>query len=893
MKNIRYHMMLAATMFLASCSQDKEFRDFPAPGTQDNLVEITIGAPQANDSRVSYDDTATPFAWEDGDQIITVGFTADGTYKGQQVYSMKDELTEDKKTATFIGQLIEGAEQYKVYYKASQLTISATDGTPKVNYNTQSADLTSAETQTAHMKNFYQLATPKVDLNTLLDIDSPKNLKLENSLLRLDVKSYPTEIGTLDKILLRTNIAKKNGKTTSMSFTNAPSEQKGFKGFMLFDPTEMAQTAGETFEVVFIGDKGVQAISKDNTKATFNNAGSRYNLIAYQNESEIQDASTKAVLNNWNPWEGAKVDEDTHTITTLFAGFITPDMIDKARGTGKEIIVKGDINGHDIKAIREAVGCMYDNSQNPNLKEIPLRSLDLSNAIIKASNDTYANNGIAYHTEDNKIGPYMFQISALQRIKLPKGITEIGDKAFFANFILTSINIPSTVTVLGNSAFKQNENLKSIAVPDNVTSVGTHLFSKCLKLESVRLSENCKEITDQMFRDCGALKSIVIPESITTISFFAFSNTSLESLVIPSGVKTIRQGFIDGVTTLQSLKFKGAGTKLEHAFEAFTGSNNCDLVIPNEWKDKVTVGEDKQSMFEDLVWKSIKTLDELFVDVDTSTHTVKTKNAGTITPFIVAEAMGNSRELIVKGEINGRDIKSIREAAGCMYNNTQNPELTKARLRYLDLSETTIKASDDIFAEDKTIGAYHTEDNKISDRMFTISALVSIKLPEGITEIGYDAFMDNYILEDINIPNSVTTLLGGVFAGCESLKTIVIPDNITSMGNNFFEYCKKLESVKLSINCQKIPAQIFSRCFSLKSITIPETVVSIASEAFKETILESLIIPSEVNLLGANLFEGVETLKSLTIESPSAELKKTFLGFTASENCDLVIPAEW
>ena len=599
--------MLTATMFLAGCSQDEELTDAPILDTSD-LVDIIIDAPREHHSRLSYDDTDTPFAWENGDQIIAVGFTADGSYKGQQVYSMKGELTDDRTTATFTGQLIEGAEQYKVYYKAPQLTISTTDGTPEVNYDTQSADLTSAQTQTVHMKNFYQLATPEVTLSALLDTDTPKNLKLENSLLRLDVKSYPAGIGTLEKIIMRTNIANGSSQATAMSFTNVPAEQQSFKAFMLFDPTVMAQTSGETFEIVFVGDKGMQSISKDQTKATFNNAGSRYNLIAFQNDSEIQEVTTQAVLNNWTVWSGVTIDKATQTITTKWAGFITPEDIKTAMDTTRTLNIKGDINGRDIKAIREAAGCMYDNSQNPALVNAPLRILDMSGATIKASADKYAEEGTnAYYTEDNKIGAYMFNISALQSFKFPKGITEIGDFAFRANFILSDIEIPETVTKMGKAVFWQNEKLTSIVIPDNVTSVGSNLLSGCKKLESIKLSENCTIIPNQMLYQCTALESITIPEAVTEISYWAFSQTKIETLVVPAAVEIIREGFLKGVTTLKKLTFKGAKAQFDLAFENFTASENCDLVIPEEWKDKVSTDAEGKSVFEGLTWKSVKT----------------------------------------------------------------------------------------------------------------------------------------------------------------------------------------------------------------------------------------------------------------------------------------------
>ena len=897
-------MFLAATMLLSSCSQEDEFIDSPVPGTQGDLVEITIGTPQGNNSRVSYDDTTSPFAWEAGDEIIAVGFGDDGTYKGQNIFQMKSELTEDKKTATFRGELPKGAKQFKVYYKAENLAISATNGTPKVDYSTQSLDISSAETQTVHMKKFYQLATPKMSSEMLLDPTAAKNLKLENSLLRLDVKSYPTAIGDLENILIRTNIAKGAAQTAYIGITNTPKEQQAFKAFILFDPTVMAQTAGETFEVVFVGNKGSQAISQDNTKATFNNAGSRYNLVAYQDDTEIQDVTTKAVLKNWTAWHGAILDASTHTITSKLPGNFTPEMVSKAMGVGKDqtLIVKGDINGHDIRIIREAAGCMYDNSQNKKIVEAPLRHLDLSAARIKASDDIYAEDKTigAYHTKDNIISDRMFIYSALTTVKLPEGITEIGNSAFFVNFFLKDVNIPSTVTKLGHDVFTHNESLTTIVIPDNVTSIGNGLFAECKKLQTVKLSENCERITSRMFASCEVLKSVTIPASVKSIASEAFESTILDTLVIPANVEYLSSRLVRNVTTLKSVTIESGSTTLKNTFAEFTASKNCDLTIPGEWNYKVSQNAENQPVFEGLVWKTITLVGDqpTYVNVDAENHTITTKSAGHIVPEMIKIAIGTGTDnkLIVKGEINSVDIKAIREAAGCMFNNSKGSNLTKVLLKHLDLSGAVIKASEEPYAESSN-KVCKTENNKISAYMFIHSGLNSIKLPEGITEIGHSAFRGSSYLKSVNFPTTVTTLGQSAFMENTALTSIVIPNNVSSVGNNLFSNCIRLTEITLSEKMTEISRQMLYKT-AITSITIPASVTVIRELALQETKLKSLVIPATVTEIEKKLLGEMTTLRKLTFEGAStkystSEISGIFTDYKDSGNCDLVIPAEW
>eukprot|EP00520_Triparma_pacifica_P019349 CAMPEP_0118642926 /NCGR_PEP_ID=MMETSP0785-20121206/6098_1 /TAXON_ID=91992 /ORGANISM="Bolidomonas pacifica, Strain CCMP 1866" /LENGTH=140 /DNA_ID=CAMNT_0006534515 /DNA_START=993 /DNA_END=1411 /DNA_ORIENTATION=+ len=63
----------------------------------------------------------------------------------------------------------------------------------------------------------------------------------------------------------------------------------------------------------------------------------------------------------------------------------------------------------------------------------------------------------------------MFCYSAFESITLPKGVTEIGNKAFRGCSYLTSVAIPDTVTTIGNGAFAGCSSLRSITIPDTVT----------------------------------------------------------------------------------------------------------------------------------------------------------------------------------------------------------------------------------------------------------------------------------------------------------------------------------------------------------------------------------------------------------------------------------------
>ncbi len=66
-------------------------------------------------------------------------------------------------------------------------------------------------------------------------------------------------------------------------------------------------------------------------------------------------------------------------------------------------------------------------------------------------------------------------------------------------------------------------------------------------------------------------------------------------------------------------------------------------------------------------------------------------------------------------------------------------------------------------------------------------ALENIIIPEGITTIGEAAFLDCSSLKNIDFPESLETIYGGAFDSCDSLNSISIPANVSYLGS--FHYC--------------------------------------------------------------------------------------------------------
>ena len=117
-------------------------------------------------------------------------------------------------------------------------------------------------------------------------------------------------------------------------------------------------------------------------------------------------------------------------------------------------------------------------------------------------------------------------------------------------------------------------------------------------------------------------------------------------------------------------------------------------------------------------------------DLITKQITIKLDEAGTL-----PNKIGNSRKyditnLKLVGEINGTDLRMIREMAG----RDHNGDVTKGNLSVLDLSEAKIvNGGDDYYHNYNNNDYYYTSNDKIGSKAFSgCSGLTSLTLPAGI-----------------------------------------------------------------------------------------------------------------------------------------------------------------
>lgn len=174
-----------------------------------------------------------------------------------------------------------------------------------------------------------------------------------------------------------------------------------------------------------------------------------------------------------------------------------------------------------------------------------------------------------------------------------------------------------------------------------------------------------------------------------------------------------------------------------------------------------------------------------------------------------------------------------------------------------------------------------------------VGNITSIVIENGVTSIGYNAFMgcNNASLASVTIPASVTSIGyaafqlctmpsvtfasgsqltsidGYAFEECPNLTSFTIPDGVTSIGNSAFMGCANLASVTIPVSVETIDDYAFSLCTGLTSITIPASVTTIGKYTFKGSGLTSITIPNSVTSIGEEAFSECENLATVTLNS--------------------------
>ena len=162
------------------------------------------------------------------------------------------------------------------------------------------------------------------------------------------------------------------------------------------------------------------------------------------------------------------------------------------------------------------------------------------------------------------IGRRAFAETALQRLRLGKGVTVIPEGLCNDCTHLESVRLQGQVTEIGSWAFEGCGRLKTVTGTEHLRRVGDYAFSDCQavtfafpaqlevagenafyfcrQLQIGALPQSIKSIGKRAFAYCPGLTEVRLPAGIAVVPEEAFRATNAKTIVLPEGVERIEAG---------------------------------------------------------------------------------------------------------------------------------------------------------------------------------------------------------------------------------------------------------------------------------------------------------------------------------------------------------------
>ncbi len=136
---------------------------------------------------------------------------------------------------------------------------------------------------------------------------------------------------------------------------------------------------------------------------------------------------------------------------------------------------------------------------------------------------------------------------------------------------------------------------------------------------------------------------------------------------------------------------------------------------------------------------------------------------------------------------------------------------------------------------------------------------------------GAELFLNDALVSDLVIPESVTSIKDYAFEGCDFLNSVTIGENVTSVGYRSFYECTNLKSVVIGNKVATIGAYAFNNCDQLSEVAFGDSVASIRAYAFYDCdVLGAIALPASVTSIGDYAFSGCEGVEAITVEDGNA-----------------------
>ncbi len=376
-------------------------------------------------------------------------------------------------------------------------------------------------------------------------------------------------------------------------------------------------------------------------------------------------------------------------------------------------------------------------------------------------------------------------------------------------------------------------------------------------VKKVIVPDGVTKIDTSAFGNCFTLVEITLPDSIKEIGASAFYNcSSLERINLSEGITRIRSGAFFGCESLQSITLPQSLTQIEG--RAFYGCVGIDCIeIP----------------------KNVQSIDSTaFANCTFNEFTIDPENEYFVLRDGIIYDKNMTQIIYVPEDITEVCIpKTVTYFAYAFQGKTKLTRVTfEQGAQCTSISQRAFEGCTSLVSVEIPEGVTQIEEGAFCG----CTSLTEIVIPEGVTSIAREAFKNCGRLTDVTIPRSLMYIDFWAFYECYAIQNVYISDleawcniecdgygkNPVYFGADMYLNCELLTKVIIPDTITEINPCIFHGCTSITEVVIPEGVTAIRNSAFYDCVnLTQVTLPEGLEILERYAFLGCQSLKDVVI----------------------------
>lgn len=422
---------------------------------------------------------------------------------------------------------------------------------------------------------------------------------------------------------------------------------------------------------------------------------------------------------------------------------------------------------------------------------------------------------------------------------VPKGAAEIADNAFASDRTLEKIIIPEGVKRIGKRAFKLCLNLKKVILPEGLEIIDEEAFAGCVSLEEAVFPESLKEIGEDAFLYCSGLRKAAFPSGLKRIADRAFMQCeSLEEAVLRGEAEYIGLSAFGECLNLKRLVLPDKTDVLgERIIKG--GYPKITIEVP---ENLIYMYPKEIFGSEEAVIKIKKPQGAVEVDYDVEELTVSEgiKEIGD---------KGLSSFYAMKKLYIPASVEKIGKNILYRADSTEKIEVSRDNRFYRSEADCIIRRADNVLIAGCKNSKIPDGVTKIADGAFAgMRAHFSLTLPDGVKEIGEGAFDGCYGLYEIRFSEGLRKIGKHAFSGCGIFK-LDLPGTVAEVEEQAFAACINLDSVKINEGTESVCDYAFSMCVKLTEVDLPYSLKKLGKAVFERDFsIISVKIPEKLKL---------------------------------------------